>query len=261
MFVRGLALAVLSFTVASHAMADAKEDFEKAQGLYAKRGDAASVNEALKVLASAEAAATDDELKYDVLILTARTLYWQGVHTTSSSAKVKIHDLGYKKAKAAKELNGDLAEAYYWSAVNLARWGEANGVVSSLGKKQEVMDTINAIYEKQTRDGKDGADYEGNGADRTLGRLYFKLPSFAGGSLTKALTYLERAATNAKNFPINVNFYAEALASQNAAGKQAAKALLDDLLKQDPYTLNPARVPEALDEMADAKKLRKQLGN
>ncbi len=238
----------------------AQDKLQQATELFKQRTDAAKVTEALTLLEAAAKESTTDEVTYDVLVYQARVLYWKGLHTAGDANKILIHDSGVQLAGKARALLPDFAEAFYWGAAHLGRWAEAKGVIASLGKKQEIMDTLEAIFELNTKDGNPGENYEGHGADRILGRLYFKLPSFAGGNLATSLKHLEAAFTKAPEVALNTVWYAESLGSGSATEKAKAKQILDDLLAKDPNTLNLNRIPETNEEFADAKKLRAELG-
>jgi hypothetical protein len=238
----------------------AEAKFLQASDLFKQRTDAAKVTQALSLVQAGTAEATSDELKYDLMCLHARLLYWKGTHTAGDANKITIHDQGVKISNEARELLEDRAEANYFSAAHLGRWAEAKGVIASLSKKKEIMETLEAIPDLSTKAGDGGEVYEDYGSDRILGRLYFKLPAFAGGSLATSLKHLETAYNKAPNNALNVVFYAESLASGNATQKAKAKQILDALLKKDPQTLHPDRIPETIEEFADARKLRAQLG-
>jgi hypothetical protein len=239
--------------------ADAK--LQQAIALYKQRTDPAKVTEALALCQAAKGEATDQDLKYEILTLHARVLYWKGMHTTGDANKILIHQEGVDRSQEARTLVPDYAEAFYWGAAHMGRWAEAKGIIASLSKKQEIMDTLEAIFELNTKAGDAGETWEGYGADRILGRLYFKLPSFAGGNLATSLKHLEQAYTKGPQIALNTVFYAESLASGTSAQKAKAKQILDDLLAKDPNTLNPDRIPETLEEFKDARKLRAELGS
>jgi len=238
----------------------AQDKLLQATELFKQRTDAAKVTEALTLLEAAAKESATDEVAYDVTMYQCRVLYWKGLHTAGDANKITIHDSGVQLAEKGKTLFPDYAEAFYWKAAHLGRWAEAKGIIQSLSKKKEIMDTLEAIFELNTKDGKPGEEYEGHGADRILGRLYFKLPSFAGGSLATSLKHLEQAFTKSPDIALNTVWYAESLGS-DAAQKAKAKQILDELLKKDPNTLNLNRIPETNEEFADAKKLRAELGS
>ena len=238
-----------------------KKGLEEATASFARRSsvDPRPIDQALSVLQSVEGQADDSDLNYDVLILESRAYYWKGVHVVSNDDKMKIHDLGVKAAERARSSNGDYAEAYYYAGINLARWGEAKGVLASLSRKGELENYMNQSMSHATRDEQPGKSIDGNGADRVLGRMYFKLPGIFGGSHDKSVFHLKRAMAAAKNVALNVVYYAETLSSGNGQEKALAKQILDELLASDPQSLNANRIPETLDEFQLARKLRKEI--
>lgn len=255
---------VLSFFAVistAHANDDiAKAKLAEAQTLYNSRTDAVKVESALNALTTAENEAVEANLKYDILVFTSKILYWKGDHATTDGDKVQLFDAGRAKAGEAKEANDSFGDAYYWYAANLARWGEANGVVASLSKKKELIRTLEELATKTNRDGSDGSTYEWHGSDRILGRVYFKLPGFAGGSLDKSLTYLDSAYNAAKEYANNVVWYAESLSNGTAEQKEKAKQILKEMLAKDPASYNGSRVPETKDEFQAGKALLQEIG-
>ncbi len=228
--------------------------------LYNSRTDAAKVTQALALIKAAITEATSDEVKYDLMMLQCKVLYWKGTHTTGDANKITIHDEAKQTADAAKALLPDYADAFYWSAAHLGRWAEAKGIIASLSKKNEIMKTLEAIFELNTRAGDAGETLEGFGPDRILGRLYFKLPGFAGGNLATSIKHLDVSYTKGPQIALNMVWYAESLAGGNASQKAKAKQILDEMLAKDPNTLNLDRVPETIEEFKDARTLRTQLG-
>lgn len=111
----------------------------------------------------------------------------------------------------------------------------------------------------KTRDGAAGETYESYGGHRALGAVYAKLPAGLGGDSAKALRYLETAFTKGGNYTLNAIYYAEVLFA--TGDKVKARQTLDDLLKNDPKTYNPNRIPETIDEFVEAARIRKTMGN
>jgi len=255
---------VATSTVSSLALASdesVKKALDDANAQFARRSsvDPRPTDEALAILQRAEGQADDSDLNYDVYILESRAYYWKGVHVASNDDKMTVHDLGVKAAEKAKAINADYAEAYYFAGINLGRWGEAKGVLASLSRKGELENYMNQALSHPTRDDQPGKSLDGNGADRVLGRLYFKLPGIFGGSHDKSVFHLKRAVGAAKDLALNIVYYAETLSSGNASEKALAKQLLDEMLSKDPFTYNTQRVPETLDEFQLARKLRAEI--
>ena len=123
----------------------------------------------------------------------AKSYYFYGDRcATSNKDKKDWHGKGRNAAQRA--LSGastpeQVALSHYYAAINLSRWGLANGLLSSLGQWSEVKGHLDKVVEH----GVTTADY---GAYRTFGRAYYKLPFFKGGSVDKSEKYLEMAYSN-----------------------------------------------------------------
>lgn len=237
----------------------AREKLNEAQTLYSQREDLAKNDLAIQALAVAESQAQDTDLLYDVLLLSSRAVYWKGMHVTTDKERLALFEKAYAHAARAKEVNEEYADAYYLYGVALARWAETKGVMESLSRKKELFDNMEETLTRDARSGRAGEEIEGFGANRIYGRVYFKLPVFAGGSRAKALENLKKAYEGAPDYAINVNYYAEALYDGNADEKKQACSILDELLKKDPATLNPDRVPETKEEFVASRKLRSEM--
>ncbi len=238
----------------------AQASYDQAKVLYEGRADAAKLAQAIALLDKAEKVAVDTELKYDIMILNARSVYFQGATATKDDEKVRLHAAGEAKAEAAKKLHDEYAEAYYVAALNIARWAEAKGVLASLSRKNDLLANLEGAKSRITRTIAPGETIDGFGPNRIMGRVFYKLPGFAGGSRDRSLQLLEVCFKNNPDYPINVAFYAESLAAGSAAERTLAKKILDELLAKDPKTINPSRVPESEYEFQEARKLRAQLG-
>jgi hypothetical protein len=256
---------VLSASLVSPAFADdaaVRAGFESARKLFDSRSatNLEPTNRAEKLLADLANQAQDEDLKFDILILRARALNWNGAHTEDKDAKMAIHELGQKVADDAKAVSDLYAEAPYFAGIHLARWAEAKGVIASLGRKKELIAYMESAIAKITRDDQAGETVDGYGPNRVLGRMYHKLPGFAGGSHEKSLEFLEVSFKNAKNYANNVTFLADTLRDGNDAEKARAKQILTDLLAQDAEKYNPARTPETREEFAEGREILKKMG-
>lgn len=233
---------------------------DQATALYAERANPAQLDKALELLAEVEAKATDPLVKFDALILDSRALYWKGQHATSNDDKKTIHLAGVQRAEAARLIDANLAEAPYYAGANLGRWAEANGILESLGRKDELIKLMETAIAGVSRTGLPGATVDGYGPNRVLGRVYFKLPKIFGGSLAKAVKYQREAAEKAGDFAINPYYLAESLGTGNDAQQAEALQILDTLLTNDPNAFGPTdRRPETLEEFELARKLKDDL--
>lgn len=156
-----------------------------AQGdeLYAQMKDMASAEE---VLAKYREAVPKTEDKYEVYWRIARILYYIGDHTESKKDKKTIFSQGIYYAKKAVELESERPDGHFWLGVNYGVYGEAKGVLKSLSLVKPIKKAMNKVIELNH-------SYEEGGPDRVLGRVYFKLPGFAGGSKKKSLEHLVKS--------------------------------------------------------------------
>jgi hypothetical protein len=132
---------------------------------------------------------------------------------------------------------------YYWKGVCLASWAKANGVVKSLEKAKELIETIEL--------GKAASStYEGGGFYRLGSVVYFNVPGIIGGSIDKASEYAALSEsseayegavnpeTETGRYFYNLYVYkAQILAKQNKVPE--AKATLEEALAR----LNAGDIP------------------
>lgn len=251
---------------------------EEADALYARRDSTPEgMNLAWQAanmyaeLASNTSSAAD---KAQLLIRQSMAIYFVGDMSVNSDEKIKFYSLGKEVALNAasilEKVPGEakdpantelLAHAYYWYGVNLGKWGEASGILSSLGQ----WPTLRKYMEYIINMGQEDIEYYG--ASRTLGRAYFKLP-YPLGSTSKSLSYLEEAFNNTLDskkeisvYGLNVVYYAETLlAVGGEENKRKARNILEKLVEKgnNPswfMTYNPDRIPETKKEIELAKNI------
>jgi len=240
--------------------ATARDLFAKAKSLFDKRGEKLQNSiDATTTLEQAEGQAVSSDLKYDIFVLEARALYWQGCHTDGDDNKKVIHLKAKDKADAAVAIDDSYSEGHYYAGINLARWAEANGIVSSISHKGELVAYMNKASDitRTTRDGQDGATVDGNGPDRVLGRMYQKLPGILGGDHNLSVTYLRTAVAKASGHAINLVYLADSLYKGNSTEKAEGKQMMETLVTKDPAAYGQAddRVPETIDEFQWARDL------
>lgn len=237
--------------------AEARGLYETAAKLYDLRAEDDNNDKAIEALDSAYDTVEDAALKIDIALLATRAYYWRGMHLDKKKAKMEAYEAAYEYADEIKDQCGDdqnlCGAGHYYYALNLARWAEVKGVIESLSRKQELLDNLAVAL-------KNDATIDSYGPNRILGRMYFKLPGFAGGDNKKSLEHLKLAMDSA-NPPhvLNSVFYAETLIAVKK--KDDACDVLDEVIKKatdegDAY--NPARIPETKEELAEAKALNEK---
>ena len=82
--------------------------------------------------------------------------------------------------------NPNGVEGHYWYAVNLGSYGLAKGVVASAVNAKSGMESLKFVEKHDSK-------YHWSGANRILGKYYFKLPGIFNGDKKKALQSLTKA--------------------------------------------------------------------
>jgi hypothetical protein len=240
-----------------------------ADELFAQRETSpAKVLEAAKMYAQ-EAAATAGSVKVALLIKECKAYYYYATTSASDAVKIEYHQKAYQVAEGAVKVMGyevddvpanlpadikeTVASALYQFGANFAKWGEAKGVVNSLGNWPRLKKVMNKVVEM----GMGHIEYYG--ALRTLGRAYFKLPFPMGSNKTSyenlktAFDGTKVAGKNISVYGLNNLYYADILVKLDK--KAEACSILKEFTAQDVQTLLPSRVPETKVDMKDAAKM------
>jgi tetratricopeptide (TPR) repeat protein len=158
----------------------AEELIEQADKLYFEMKDMSAAKEAEALYLKAQGL-TDS--KYDVFWRLARVLFYIGEHTEKKKEKKGIFARGVYYAEKAVELEPEKPDGHYWLGVNHGKVGETRGILKSLSLVKPIKNAMNKVIELER-------SYEEGGPDRVLGRVYYKLPGFAGGDKKKSLEHL-----------------------------------------------------------------------
>jgi tetratricopeptide (TPR) repeat protein len=152
----------------------------QADQLYDQMKDVETAQAALDLLRKA---VLEKEDKYEAYWRLSRMLYYIGAHTEKKKEKKIIFSQGIYYAKKAVESEPEKPDGYYWLGVNYGVYGETRGVLKSLFLVDDIKEAMNKVIELDR-------SYEDGGPDRVMGRVYYKLPGFAGGSKDKSLEHL-----------------------------------------------------------------------
>jgi hypothetical protein len=277
-------LVLASLVGAGAAQATSPADLAaQADKAYSARGfDAAGVKnaeQAATLFGQAAQAETANSLKAVYLGRQAEALYFVGYAAADRSTKISIHDQGYRVGDQVAQLFGlndirnvsdqvvtqlrqslsaadqvALASGLYHRATNLGQWGSASGVTTSIGRWPELRANLELV----NRLGQGSLFHFG--ANRVLGRAYFKIPSLMGGSVSTAERLLAEAVTKTaapgQKFSVNGYnniFYAEVLEYQGK--KQEAIDLLNGFISADVTVLRPDAIPESKRAQQEAQDL------
>lgn len=171
----------------------------QADQLYDQMKDMETAQAALDLCREAVLGTED---KYEAYWRLSRILYYIGAHTESKKEKKIIFSQGIYYAKKAVESEPEKPDGYYWLGVNYGVYGEARGVLKSLFLVDDIKEAMNKVIELDR-------SYEEGGPDRVMGRVYFKLPGFAGGSKDKSLEHLLKSKEYGPNDALTRIYLAE----------------------------------------------------
>jgi len=236
----------LSFSLFSQ---EAEDLIAQGDELYAQMKDMSSAEEAL---AKYREAVPKTEDKYEVYWRIARILYYIGDHTESKKDKKTIFSQGIYYAKKAVELESERPDGHYWLGVNYGVYGEAKGVLKSLSLVKPIKKAMNKVIELNR-------NYEDGGPDRVLGRVYFKLPGFAGGSKKKSLEHLVKSKELGPNDALTRIYLADTYLALKERDK--AREELEYVLNMESDQRWISGIEESKEEakrMLQSKKFRKK---
>ena len=217
-----------------------EELMQKADALYAEMQDMAAAEEALALYRDVLVAADD---KYEAYWKISRIMYYIGEHQESKKDRQTTFAQGVYHAEKAMALEPEKPDAYYWRGVNNGKYGETRGVLKSLALVKPIKSDMNKVIELNRA-------YEEGGPDRVLGRVYFKLPGFAGGSKDKSLEHLLKSKEYGPDDALTRVYLADTYLDRKEVDK--AKAELD-------YVMNLPDDPLWVSAVQQSKDLAKEL--
>jgi tetratricopeptide (TPR) repeat protein len=183
----------------------------------------ADMETAQKVLSLYKDAADKMDSLYDVYWRISRVLYYIGIHTAEKKDQKSIFSEAVDYAQQAAEMEPEKPDGHYWLGVNHGKVGEVRGVLKSLFLVKPIKKAMNKVIELDR-------SYEDGGPDRVLGRVYFKLPGFAGGSNTKSLEHLQKSKEYGPDDPVTMLYLAETMLKKKM--KDEAKQELETILNK-----------------------------
>jgi tetratricopeptide (TPR) repeat protein len=165
--------------------------------LYSQRADSVKVAEAATCYEGAFVKSPEVE----IAVRLGKTYYWLGAHASKDN-QIELFQKGIDWSKKAIEINPKNAGGYFWLGVNNSKYGEARGILRSLFLVGPIIDSMQQVIAIEP-------GYEYGGPYRVLGRVYFKLPRFAGGGIDKSIEHLKKSLQYAPNVSTTRLFLAE----------------------------------------------------
>jgi tetratricopeptide (TPR) repeat protein len=231
----------------------AEELIAQGDELYYEMKDMATAKEALAKYMEAlnVLIKQNEENKYDAYWRIARMHYFIGAHTEKKKDQKTIFSQGIYYATKAVDTEPEKPDGHYWLGVNNGKYGEARGVLKSLSLVKPIKQDMNKVIELDR-------SYEDGGADRVLGRVFFKVPGIAGGSKEKSLEHLLKSKELGPEDALTRVYLAETLLKHDKADE--AREELEYVLNMDDdprWVLGIEESKEMARELLKDKKFRK----
>jgi len=130
----------------------------------------------------------------------AMASYFIGIrHCKDSSKKSEIYAQGRDAGLASIKLKPNCAPCHFWTAINMALYGESVGIFKMLFTLDEIQEHLKkSIVIDPT--------YANSGGYRLMGAIKQKLPGILGGSNREAKEYFEKAIQTSPDEPLNYLF-------------------------------------------------------
>ena len=171
--------------------------------------------------------------------------YFVGLRLTQDSSQRELIFLeGRDAGLASIALNPHCAACEFWTAINMALYGDTVGVMKMLFSVQDIEAHLKKTIELDPT-------YAHAGAYRLLGLIQQKLPGILGGSNDRALEYFQKAVETAPDEPLNFQFLAVLLHDDLGRSSQAVEIAKKGLQLPEPE----ANRLESKEARADLQKL------
>ena len=174
----------------------------------------------------------------------AMACYFVGLRLTKESdEKKELFAEGREAGKASVAANSRCAPCHFWTAINIALYGEAAGVFKQVFQLGDVKEHLKASI---------AADpgYAYSGAYRLLGTIEQKLPGILGGSNHRARENFERAIAISPEEPLNYLFLARLLSNELSRPNEGLE-IAKRGLKVSPPTPDRVEAVEAIDDLKE----------
>jgi tetratricopeptide (TPR) repeat protein len=132
----------------------------------------------------------------------------------TSDEREALYEEGKAAGLASIAQNPKCAPCHFWTAINMALYGESVGAFKMLFSLADIRDHLQQSLQADP-------SYAFGGAYRLLGLIEHKLPGILGGSNDEAKRYFEKAIQAAPEEPMNHLFLAELYLDKFNDSKQA----------------------------------------
>jgi hypothetical protein len=218
---------------------DAQTAAADPDALYGQRETLASAQQAADIWAARLRASPGD---FEAAWKLARTEYWLGGHGPEQGRRKHLED-GIAAARAAIAAQASRPEGHFWLAANMGALAESFGLRAGIKYRKPIKEALETVLKLDRA-------YQSGSADRALGRWYFKVPGFFGGSNRKSEEHLRKSLTYDPRNHASLFFLAETLADMDreAEARKTLQTLLD-------APIDPAWGPEDREFKQKAKQM------
>jgi len=183
-----------------------------ADTLYADREHLASARQAADIWAADLA---KDPKNFEAAWKLARVCYWLGGHAPENERRSFL-ERGIAAAQKAVATESNRPEGHFWLAANMGTLAESFGLTNGLKYRKPVKAELETVLRL------DPSFMDGS-ADRVLGRWYFRVPGFFGGSKTQSEQHLRASLKYDPNSTVTHYFLAELLIDQGRKSEAHAE--------------------------------------
>lgn len=176
----------------------------------------------------------------------AMACYFVGLRLTPADTdKERIFKEGREAGLASLKRSRDCAPCHFWTAINMALYGQTVGVLKMLFTLGDIQ---NHLRESARMD----PGYVYGGAYRLLGTIEEKLPGILGGSSDRARDFYEKAIAQSPDEPLNRLFLARLLDREFSDRAGAITIAL-------PGTSDSVLSPERVESLEARRELQEEL--
>lgn len=216
------------------------ERFRVADEAFRHRADMEKAELALKLYR--EAFAKDPEDKDAAWRLSMAAHFFGMRFVKDSDEKAKLFAEGRDAGRAALKKDPDCAACHFWTAINMALYGNEVSVFKMLFTLKDIQSHLKETLRLEPC-------YAYGGAHRVLGKIEQKLPGILGGSNRRAREYFEAAVATCPDEPMNYLFLAQLLKDEFDEPKAAVEIAAKGAALPEPA---PDRV-ESVEALGEVK--------
>lgn len=218
---------------------------ERAESYYQRREGLDNVRKALAIL---ETATAKNPQSYDAWWRIAEYDCFLARHLPDKE-EIPVLEKGIVAGKKAEQIAPLRPEGHFWTGADEGLLAEERGLWGGLRLIDPVRVEMQTVMKLDP-------DYQQDGAERLLARLYYEAPFFKGGDKKLSVKMLEHCLKLYPNNSLTMLYLADSYRATGLRGE--AHRLLEQIVSLKP---TPVDAPELAENKADARwELRRYFG-